>query len=337
MQRYSRIHPAASPILTRFISALAESGTATRKNQFIAVLVALNFFGGIAEAAETPETVLIRQILSVEKSGHRRGNADVVVQAYADHVVVYEGHHSADPHGWTIIHEDRSALAQALAADFEHWRYDLDRAVLFILARNDKAIVATQDSGLVIDRQTGDSRLLDMYRLWTFTKTDDHWLAASVFQNIADTTAIAPAPASSETEIAAMLEREAEAWQSKDIGAIVAAIDEDFVACDAYHLMDRAKWRIAFSDAEEFEAWLKKRLTYANYTIDRRVIYTHLGENGLTALALTEETVSVSHEKGSAIHRMDRYVFWGLRRRSGAWKITQLLTNVPIPQRGTEE
>lgn len=337
MQLYSRIHPAAKPILTRFISASPETGTAKRKNWFIACLVALNFFGGMVWAAETPETVLIRQILSVEKSGHRRGNADVVVQAYADRVVVYEGHHSADPHGWTILHEDRSALALALAADFEHRRYDLDRTVLFALVRNDKAIVATQDSGLVIDRQSGTSRPLNVYRLWTFTKTDDHWLAASVFQNIADTTAIAPAPASSATEIAAVLEREAEAWQSKDINAIVAAIDEDFVACDAYHLMDRAKWRIAFSDAEEFEAWLKKRLRYANYTIDRRVIYTNLGENGLTALALTQETVSVAYEKGPAIHRMERYVFWGLSRRSGTWKITHLLANLPIPQRGIEE
>ncbi len=332
MQRYPRIHPAANPVLTRFISASAENGTAVRKSQFIAVLVALNFFGSLAWAAETPETVLIRQVLSTEKSGHRRGNADVAIQAYADHVVVYEGHRSADPRGWTIIRENRAALARALAADFEHRRYDLNRTVLFVLARNDKAIVATQDSGLVIDRQSGTSRPLDVYRLWTFTKDDDDWLAASVFQNIADTTAIAPAPAASATEIAAMLEREAEAWQSKDTGAIVAAVDEDFVACDAYHLMDRTKWRIAFSDAEEFEDWLKKRLTYANYTIDRRVIYTNLGENGLTALAVTQETVSVSYEKGPAIHSMERYVFWGLSRRSGTWKITQVLANLPIPQ-----
>ena len=336
MQRYPRIYPATSPVLTRFIFASAENGTAVRKSQFIAVLVALNFFGSLAWAAETPETVLIRQILSTERSGHRRGNADVAIQAYADHVVVYEGHHSADPRGWTIIRENRAALARALAADFEHRRYDLNRTVLFVLARNDKAIVATQDSGLVIDRQSGTSRLLDVYRLWTFTKADDDWLAASVFQNIADTTAIASAPAPSATEIAAILEREAEAWQNKDIGAIVAAIDEDFVVCDAYHLMDRAKWRIAFSDAEEFEDWLKKRLMYANYTIDRRVIYTHLGENELTALAVTQETVSVSYEKGSAIHSMKRYVFWGLSRRSGDWKITQLLANLPIP-RGIEE
>ena len=337
MQRYPRIHPAASPILTRFISASAENGAVVRKTRFIACLVALNFLGGMARAAETPETILIRQILSIEKSGHRRGNADVAIQAYADHAVVYEGHRSADPRGWTIIRENRAALARALAADFEHRRYDLNRTVLFILARNDKAIVATQDSGLVIDRQSGTSRPLDIYRLWTFTKADDDWLAASVFQNIADTTAIAPAPAASAAEIAAILEREAEAWQNKDIGAIVAAVDEDFVAYDAYHLMDRTKWRIAFSDAEEFEAWLKKRLTYANYTIDRRVIYTNLGENGLTALALTEETVSVSYEKGSAIHSMKRYVFWGLSRRSRAWKITQLLANLPIPQRNIEE
>ena len=336
MQRYPRIHPAANPVLTRFVSASTENGTAVRKSQFIAFLVALNLFGSLAWAAETPETVLIRQVLSTERSGHRRGNADVAIQAYADHVVVYEGHHSADPRGWTIIRENRAALARALAADFEHRRYDLNRTVLFILARNDKAIVATQDSGLVIDRQSGTSRPFDVYRLWTFTKADDQWLAASVFQNIADTTVIAPAPAASATEIAAMLEREAEAWQSKDIGAIVAAVDEDFIACDAYHLMDRTKWRIAFSDAEEFEDWLKKRLTYANYTIDRRVTYTNLGENGLTALALTEETVSVSHEKGSAIHSMKRYVFWGLSRRSGDWKITQILTNLPIP-RGIEE
>ena len=336
MQGYPRIHPAANPVLTRFISASAENGTGVRKSQFIAVLVALNFFGSLAWAAETPETILIRQVLSTERFGYRRGNADVAIQAYADHVVVYEGHRSADPRGWTIIRENRAALARALAADFEHRRYDLNRTVLFVLARNDKAIVATQDSGLVIDRQSGTSRPLDIYRLWTFTKDDDDWLAASVFQNIADTTAIASAPAASATEIAALLEREAEAWQSKDIGAIVAAIDEDFVACDAYHLMDRTKWRIAFSDAEEFEDWLKKRLAHANYTIDRRVIYTHLGENGLTALAVTQETVSVSHEKGSAIHSMERYVFWGLGRRSGTWKITQVLANLPIPQ-GIEE
>ena len=103
-----------------------------------------------------------------------------------------------------MLRENRAALARALAADFEHRRYDLNRTVLFILARNDKAIVATQDSGLVI-WQSGNSQSLDMYRLWTFTKDDDHWRAVSVFQNIADTTAVAPAPAASATEIAAWL------------------------------------------------------------------------------------------------------------------------------------
>ena len=54
-------------VLTRFISASAKNRAAV--NRFIACLVALNFFGGMAGAAETPETVLIRQVLSTEKSG----------------------------------------------------------------------------------------------------------------------------------------------------------------------------------------------------------------------------------------------------------------------------
>ena len=69
---------------------------------------------GAGFAAETPETLLIRQALSNDRFGHRRGDLDLALSAFAEHCVVYEGNGSADPRAWSVLHESRTSFAEAL-------------------------------------------------------------------------------------------------------------------------------------------------------------------------------------------------------------------------------
>ena len=124
-------------------------------------------------AAETPETLLIRQSLGNDKFGHRRGDVDLALSTYAENFVAYEGHNSADPRSWSVLHEDRAGFAQALATDLKTNRYDMERAVPFVLVLEKKAIATTLDSGQVVDLQSSAARPLKVQRLWTFSKTEE--------------------------------------------------------------------------------------------------------------------------------------------------------------------
>ncbi|MBT4613275.1 MAG: hypothetical protein HOC05_24720, partial [Gemmatimonadetes bacterium] len=55
-------------------------------------------------AAETAETILIRAALGKDLSGRRRGDVELLVQAYdQDRFVVYDGGTSASAAGWTPL------------------------------------------------------------------------------------------------------------------------------------------------------------------------------------------------------------------------------------------
>ena len=284
---------------------------------------------GAGYAAETPETLLIRQALSNDRFGHRRGDLDLALSSFAERCVVYEGNGSADPRAWSVVHEDRAAFAQDLGATLEARRYDIERAVPFILVREDKAIATTLDSGRVVDRQTGTSRPYKTRRLWTFLKVEEEWLATAFVQNLGDSL-LAADSGSSAPEIEALLRREEEAWEEGSVGAIVGLMDEEFIGCDGKDTHAPASWTFLFSDAPELEKWLKKRLPNTTYQIDREVLHASVGKEGREALALTRETVTTTYTSGPAAHSRDRHVLWTLSRRTGSWKVTSMVCNLGL-------
>ena len=89
------------------------------KNAMYLILLAVFALPPLAEAGETPETILIRQMLSNDISGYRRGNAELALGGYGEHFVSYLGHQNGDPRAWTIRHESRDALAGQMAVKKE--------------------------------------------------------------------------------------------------------------------------------------------------------------------------------------------------------------------------
>ena len=289
-----------------------------------------------AHPGETPETILIRKVINAEKFGKRTGDAEIILSHYARDMAAYEGHNTIDPRGWSVLHEGFPSFEQELQEDLRIHRYDTDRTVPFILAREEgtekKAIVTTVDSGVVINRQTGETRPLRTERLWFFTKIEDDWKVTGYVQNLGDTTSIGVTrPSDSVEEIAELLDREKEGWENGDSGSIVGFCDNVFTAYNGNDKILPASWKILFNDPEELKEWLDKRLRNARYKIDRQVVHTSLSEGGREALALTRESLSATYDVGPAAHELERYVLWMLSRRSGDWRITHLVYNIGLP------
>jgi hypothetical protein len=255
---------------------------------------------------------------------------DLALSPFAEHCVVYEGNGSADPRAWSVLHGDRAAFAQELGANLEARRYDIERAVPFILVREDKAIATTLDSGRVVDRQTGTSQPYKTGRLWTFVKVEEEWLATSFVQNLGDSLLAAADSGSNAPEIEALLRREEEAWEKGSVGTIVGLMDEEFIGCDGKEVHAPASWTFLFSDAAELEKWLKRRLPNTTYQIDREVLHASVGAGGREALALTRETVTTTYTSGPAAHSRGRHVLWTLSRRTGSWKVTSMVYNLGL-------
>ena len=295
-------------------------------------LFALSVLLAAAHAAETPETILIRSALESQKFGLRIANSELVLSAYAENFVVYDGNSTADPRGWHVLYEDRDAYAQTLTTDLQANRYELERIVPFIQVHEKKAMVTTIDSGLVIDRNSGASRTLKSKSFWLFAKFEeqDKWLATAMVQDLGDTTAGPRRKSDNAAEVIEILQREQEGWQNGSSGAISGLFDEEFTGYGGYGKHKPTLWKIVFGNTESLEKWLDKRLAQTSYTLDRQVLYTHMGTGGREALALTQEKVSVAHESGPVKHSKQRYVLWTLSKRSGSWKITNMLFDLGL-------
>lgn len=296
----------------------------------ICLLFALSVLPLVAapsRAGETPETLLIRQALANDIAGYRRADGELALKAYHPHFVAYQGHANADPRAWTVLHENRDAFESQLAADLKAQRYEVVRSVPFIAVRATHAIATTLDSGRVVDRQTSEPTPVAVHRFWTFLKEEDDWLATAMVADLGDSLLpVAGAPANG--AIAELLQRESQAWEAGS--GILGFFDAHFTGYDALGAFKPASYKIAFSGSEELEKWLDKRLPYVQYDLDRKVLHTAIGPAGDEALAVTRENVAVEHVKGPAKHAKERYVFWTLSRRSGAWKITNMLFDVGL-------
>ena len=282
-----------------------------------------------AWGAETAETVLIRQALEKDRSGMRRGDAELVASAMAENFVHYDARGSVDPAGWTIPHEDLASYAGDLETDLQARRYDISRTVTFLHVYKQKALVTTVDSGWVQDRATEERQPYARTSLWTFRKLDEEWLATGLVSALGDS-ASGPAPAGSAAPeaLSSFLMGEAADWTDGDAGGVLDHFDEEFVGYDSYTSSNPAKLVVIFGNAEEFEEWLRERLSLVDYTVERSVVSAKLGAGGTEAIAITDETVSVAHRQGTATSERQRRVVWTLSRRSGAWKVTNMFLHM---------
>lgn len=273
---------------------------------------------------ETPETILIRRTLANDLSGYRRADADLVLSGYHEDFFALQGNGNADPRGWSMIYENRDAFARDLGQKLANNRYETERTLPFIYVRGKQAMITSLDSGQVVDRKGGDARDIRVRRFWTLRKEEEEWLITGLVDNLGDS-AIAVQPKSSqEAEIVDLLQREEKGWETGSPGAIAGLFDEQFIGYSGYGAIKPETWKIVFSNAEELEQWLDKRLQFTKYQLDREVIFTRVGADRRQALALTREQVRTTHEKGDITHSMERYVLWTLSRRSGDWKITNM-------------
>jgi hypothetical protein len=301
------------------------------KPNAIPIITALLLFAAAAHAGETPETILIRRTLGNDLSGHRRADTELVLSAYHQDFVAYQGNANADPRAWSILHEDLAAFTQALEKDLAAYRFETERTLPFIHVRSTKAMITSIDSGQVVDRRTRTAQTIKVRRFWTLAKAEDGWLITAMVEDLGDS-ALAVKPEESRIdEIVGILQREEQAWESGSVDAVAGLYAEEFIGYDGYGTIRPETWKIVFSDAEELERWLGKRLDRSTYQLDREVVFTRMGTSRREAVALTREKVSTAHEKGDVIHSTERYVLWTLSRRSGDWKITNLCYDLGLP------
>lgn len=271
-------------------------------------------------AGETAETILIRQALEKDRSGRRRGDAELVLSAYdEDRFVAYDARGLIDGRGWSVLHGSRQDVSRALETDLAVRRYDIKRAVALINVWKGKAFATTVDSGMVIDGATGARTPFTQTLLWTFRKLDDEWLATAVVVALGDSTT---GPASGRVEaddVVLVLQQQAAQWNDGSRSGITSGLTEDAVMVDAYFSSNPAKWSIVFADREEIDEWLDDRLEVVDYSLERSVL--HATVHGDEAVAVTRDRVTVTYASGDARVTEDRFSTWLLTRSGGSWQV----------------
>jgi len=293
---------------------------------FVAALLLLPM--GLSRAGgETAETVLIRQAIEKDRTGRRRGDAELATSVYAENFVAYAGHNLIDPVGWTVQHENPESYRASLGEVLQRTRYDIRRSVTFLHVWKEKAMVTTVDSGWVVDRASGGKSEYASTSFWMFHKDGEDWLVTGLIEALGDTTA-GPHPgtgAAPDADIAALLEEEAKGWRDGDATAILSCFGDDFTGYEGFFSSNPALWYIILENAEEMDEWLEDRLPLVDYELQRQVIHTSLNADGTEALAVTREQVTASPNQGDVKHRLDRRVVWTLSRKTGTWKVTNMM------------
>lgn len=272
------------------------------------------------QAAETAETILIRQTLEKDRSGRRRGDAELVLSAYdKDRFVAYDAGGSIDARNWSVLHDSRASVASALKTDLAQRRYDIHRAVVFMGVWKAKAFVTTVDSGAVIDVATGARTPFLQSQLWTFRKLDEEWRATGVIMSIDDGE---DTPAQGQVvakDVAAAVNAHAAAWSKDDRSGVLDGLDDEVVIVDSYFSANPAAWLIIFGDREEFDTWLGPRLKNVDYDIESSVL--HAVSRGDEAIAVSRTLVTATYASGDAKIVDDRVNTWLLSRSGGSWDV----------------
>lgn len=121
-----------------------------------------------AQAGDTPDTILMRQVLGNDLSSYRRADKERILRGYATHYIEVhsDGTSAAD---WTIRHENRDEFNMALDARLR-FRTEAERLVLFVLARKEHGFATTVDSGRVVNRVDGSASPIHAKKLWFLNK-----------------------------------------------------------------------------------------------------------------------------------------------------------------------
>lgn len=298
------------------------------KKQLVILIVILTsvFFTEI-NAAETPETILIRQTLRMDLSGKRRSDSDLVISAYDKNFVAYNAGNIDDPREWNVLFEGRQSLLNSLESDLKNNKYELQRTIPTIKVRGLVATATSLDSGNVVNRNTGKIQTIYETKFWTLVKRDEKWTISSTIRNIGKEN-IKSTNHSVDKDIEALLLEISKARESGNSSVLTDSFSEYFIGYDAINKFDPISWNIIFGGSEEFSEYLAQRSPNVDYTIDRKVISSNIGKSGYEAVAMTNETVLVRHKRGQAEHRIKRNVFWTLSRQDeGNWKITSMAYN----------
>ena len=278
-------------------------------------------------AAETPETILIRQTLRMDLSGKRRSDSDLVISAYDKNFVAYNAGNIDDPREWNVLFEGRQSLLNSLESDLKNNKYELQRTIPTIKVRGMVATATSLDSGNVVNRNTGEIQTIYETKFWTLVKRDEKWTISSTIRNIGKEN-IKSTNQSVDKDIEALLIEISNARESDNSSVLTDSFSEYFIGYDAVNKFDPISWNIIFGGSEEFSEYLAQRSPNVDYTIDRKVISSNIGKSGYEAVAMTSETVLVRHKNGQAEHSIKRNVFWTLSRQDeGNWKITSMAYN----------
>ncbi|MEE2658783.1 MAG: hypothetical protein VX733_09790 [Candidatus Latescibacterota bacterium] len=269
---------------------------------------------------------MIRQTLEKDRSGRRRGDAELVMSAFRDNeVVVYDGHASIDTRAWTVLHESREAFGSSLVRDLQANDYDIERTVTFINVWEKRAFATVLDSGMVTDRATGESRVIIEEVLWTFLKEDEQWRATALVVDVGDSTSGPAAGSPPNAEVQEALVAEAAAWSEGNARDVLSHVDEGILVIECGYSSNPAKWLTIFSTFDELEKWVDGRLDRMDYEVDRQVVHTSVGANRSEAIAVTRDVIRAKYFAGDAEVRQERLSTWMLTRQGGDWKARQVL------------
>ena len=297
------------------------------KQLAIPIIILTSVFFTEINAAETPETILIRQTLRMDLSGKRRSDSDLVISAYDKNFVAYNAGNIDDPREWNVLFEGRQSLLNSLESDLKNNKYELQRTIPTIKVRGLVATATSLDSGNVVNRNTGKIQTIYETKFWTLVKRDEKWTISSTIRNIGKEN-IKSTNHSVDKDIEALLLEISKARESGNSSVLTDSFSEYFIGYDAINKFDPISWNIIFGGSEEFSEYLAQRSPNVDYTIDRKVISSKIGKSGYEAVAMTNETVLVRHKRGQAEHRIKRNVFWTLSRQDeGNWKITSMAYN----------
>ena len=297
------------------------------KKIVIPVVILISMFFTEINAAETPETILIRQTLRMDLSGKRRSDSDLVISAYDKNFVAYNAGNFDNPREWNILFEGRQSLLNSLESDLKNNRYELQRTIPTIKVRGIVATATSLDSGNVVNRNTGKIQTIYETKFWTLVKRDDKWTISSTIRNIGNNSKKST-DQSIDKDIESVLIEISKARESGNSSLLTDSFSEYFIGYDAISNFDPISWNIIFGGSEEFSKYLAQRSPHVDYTIDRKVMSTKVGKLGHEAVAMTNETIIVRHKRGQAEHRIKRNVFWTLSRQDeGNWKITSMAYN----------
>ena len=296
----------------------------------------------IALSGETTDTVAIRKILDAEAIGWERADLKLLLDLYTPHFVGYAGYTTADTVRWQVSFSNFDEFADFAKGELQREeggvgkvKYTVMRRDTYFDVRVDKAIVVTQDSVRVTDRQTGKTQIFSGPVFWTFVKEEEDWIIASFvgrgFPTRKREERVSGPP---DKEIAKMLEEtDAKVWNQGDIGGILSRYsDDDFVGYSGEGGINLGAWKVYFHDIEDFKDFLKNRFSRTSYKVNREVIYNHT--KGRQAVILTKESISTTHKETKQNRKLERYTLWTLAKSGNKWQITSFYLNVGLPEAG---